>query len=139
MKITLIEPAAPGFHVFSGIKLPRLGLPLIGTILSKLGHDVKVYVQELAPINQKRLANSDLVGISSTTSTAPAAYKLADQIRQQKKNVQVVIGGPHVTFLPDEALEHADFCVRGEGEDTITDLITCLENGTGIDHINGLS
>lgn len=139
MKITLIEPKPPGLHVFSNVKLPRLGLPLIGTILAKLGHDVKIYIQEIAPVNQERLANSDIVGISTTTSTAPAAYNLADQVHRRKPGTPVIIGGPHVTFLPDEALEHGDYCVRGEGEHTITELITSLENGTGMDNIPGLS
>lgn len=139
MKITLVEPKSPGLHVFSSIKLPRLGLPLIGTMLARLGHDVKVFVEDLAPINLKRLLDSDIIGLSATTSTAPAAYRLADEIRQQNRRIPLVIGGPHVTFLPDEALEHVDYCVRGEGEHTMIELVASLENGGDVENIQGLS
>lgn len=36
MRVTFIEPAAPGFHVYSFLKLPRLGLlPLLGTLFKE--------------------------------------------------------------------------------------------------------
>jgi len=55
-----------------------------------------------------------LVGISCLTSTAFEAYKLADQFR--KAGSKVVLGGPHVTAMPEEAGLHADSIVIGEAE-----------------------
>jgi len=139
LKITLIEPQPPSLHVFSDIKLPRLGLPLLGAVLARHGHDVKIFVEDLAPVNMNRVLESDLVGFSATTSTAPAAYKMADQVRRERKDIPIVFGGSHVTFLPEEALEHADYCVRGEGEHTIAELVASLESGSGPEDIIGLS
>ncbi|HBY05274.1 MAG TPA: B12-binding domain-containing radical SAM protein, partial [Desulfotomaculum sp.] len=65
MKITLIEPQPPGLHFFSEIKLPRLGLTLLGAVLARLGHDVRIFVEDLAPVNMTRVLESDLVGFST--------------------------------------------------------------------------
>lgn len=57
---------------------------------------------------------TDLVGISASTPTITAAYALADLYRA--RGVKVVMGGHHVTAMPEEALQHADAVVCGEGE-----------------------
>jgi radical SAM superfamily enzyme YgiQ (UPF0313 family) len=54
--------------------------------------------------------------------------------------VPTVIGGSHVTFMVDEALEHCDFVARGEGGDALMlELVDALESGGGLDAIRGLS
>jgi len=83
------------------------------------------------------LKGADLIGISSITSTAPRAFKLAQRFRTM--GIPVVMGGPHCTFLPEESLEHADYVVRGEGEETIVELVQHLESGIPLDDIQGLS
>src|SRR5512142_2562585 len=50
--------------------------------------------------------NVDLVGITFHTPSAPHVYTLATQFRQ--RGIPVVLGGPHVTLLPDEAQTYAD-------------------------------
>jgi radical SAM superfamily enzyme YgiQ (UPF0313 family) len=137
MKIRLIEPKAPGINVFDRAKLPRLGLPLLGRLLVDRGHDVRIYVETLTPVDWADIAQSDLVGFSTTTSTTPAAYDMADRARGM--SIPVVIGGPHVTFLADEGLEHADFIVRGEGQVTMLELVTALEEERELHSIPGLS
>jgi radical SAM superfamily enzyme YgiQ (UPF0313 family) len=137
MRIRLIETRASSNTVYDHSRLPRLGLPLIGAILTRRGHDVRIYVETLAPIDLDDLLQADLIGISSTTATTPPAYALADRLRAQGKTV--VFGGAHVTFLPEEALEHADYVVRGEGHATIVELIDALEHGSDLAEIAGLS
>ncbi len=136
-KVTLIEPRPPGCHVYSRFALPRLGLPILGAMLKKNGMDVSIYCQDIHPIDIEEVLASELVGISTTTSTAPEAYRIAKLVKQA--GIPVVMGGSHVTFLPDEALEHADFCVRGEGEHTFSELIDAIDANSGFDSINGLS
>ena len=117
---------------------PRLGLPLIGAALKSAGHDVRIYSSKLAPIDERDLAAADLVGISTTTSTAPAAYAMADTLRQ--RGVPVVVGGSHVTFMADEALRHADFVARGEGGEALTlELVEALQGRRELETIAGLS
>jgi radical SAM superfamily enzyme YgiQ (UPF0313 family) len=55
-----------------------------------------------------------LVGITCVTSSAPVAYKIADRYRQA--GAFVVMGGLHVSALPEEALKHCHSVVIGEAE-----------------------
>jgi radical SAM superfamily enzyme YgiQ (UPF0313 family) len=136
-KIIFIEPKAPGFHIYSKWSLPRLGAVFLGTVLKELGHDVKVYVEEIQKLDKSELYSADLVGISTITSTAPRAYATADDLRQ--RGITVVMGGAHPTFLPDEALEHADYVVRGEGEDAVVELLEVLDGNRSLGSVDGLS
>ena len=138
MKIRLVEPPSPSLHLWSYSVYPRLGLPLIGAALRDAGHDVRIYCSKLAPLDDDDLADAGLVGISSTTSTAPAAYALADTLRE--RGIPVVIGGSHVTFMADEALRHAGFVARGEGGDALMlELVEALEGRRALETIAGLS
>ncbi|MBN2167927.1 MAG: radical SAM protein, partial [Actinobacteria bacterium] len=67
-------------------------------------------------------------------------YDIAARIKKLK-DVPVVMGGAHVTFKSDEALENgADYVVRGEGEETFVELIEYLSSGKGtLAGIEGLS
>ena len=138
MKIRLIEPDPPVMHMWSYTAYPRLGLPMIGAALRDAGHDVLIYAPKTAPVDWADVESSDLVGISTTTSTAPAAYAMADRLRA--RGVPVVVGGSHVTFMADEALAHADYVGRGEGgEALMLELIDALEGRRELDSIAGLS
>jgi len=72
-------------------------------------------------------SGADLVAISSFTAQMPEAYALADRFRAAGQTV--VLGGPHVTALPDEALNHADAVVTGEGECRWLDVLADAEAG----------
>jgi radical SAM superfamily enzyme YgiQ (UPF0313 family) len=136
-KIVFIEPKAPNIHVFSYFPLPRLGVLILGTMMRQRGWEVEVYVEDLRRIDYAQVAQADLVGISTITSTAPRAYAIADRV--QGLGVPVLMGGPHVTFKPEEALEHADFVIRGEGERALMELIDAWESRSGFDGVPNLS
>jgi len=137
LKVTLIEPGPPGFHVYSFIKQIRLGLPLLGALLRERGHDVRIFAESLSSVDWDRVLSSDLVGISTITSTSIKAYRYASRARDA--GIPVVMGGPHVTFEADEALEFSDYVVRGEGEETLLELLQVLEGRTSAADVRGLS
>lgn len=110
---------------------------LLGTIAKKLGWDVRVYVEEIADIDYRDVLTADLVGISTITPTASRAYAIADALRDF--GVPVVMGGPHVTFLADEALDHCDYVVRGEGEEALPLLMKALTGKGKLRHAPNLS
>jgi len=62
---------------------------------------------------------------------------IADRIREM--GIPVILGGPHVTFLSEEALEHADFVIRGEGERPLVAFIEAWEKSVGFDSVPNLS
>ena len=137
LKIRLIEPKPPGVNVYDLAKLPRLGLPLIGTMLRQRGHDVRIYCEMLEEVDWRDVEGSDLVGISTTTSTTPRGYAQADRL--EKLGIPVVMGGAHVTFLSEEALAHCSYVVRGEGHATMLELVEALEGQGTLADIRGLS
>ena len=85
MKIRLIEPDAPSMHLWSHSYYVRLGLPMIGAALKQHGHDVRIYNPQLAPIDWDDVHTAELVGLSSTTSTTPATYAIADGLRRRRR------------------------------------------------------
>ncbi len=128
-KVLFIEPRSPRPHIFSRVVIPRLGSVLLGTILRAQGLKVKVIIEEIAtPDHPAFDFQPDLVCISSISSTAPRAYQLADLYRGT--GVPVVMGGPHPSFLPEEALEHSDYVICGEGDEALPRLVAAL-NGIG--------
>lgn len=137
MRIRFVEPRPPGHHVYDLALLPRLGCPLMATMLSELGHDALCYCEMLTHVDVEDCLGADLVGISGTTSTQPYAYLLAAEF--EAAGVPVVLGGPHVSFLPDEALDYASYVIRGEGQQTIGELVAALERQRPLTGIAGLS
>src|SRR5438094_779999 len=68
----------------------------------------------------------DLVAISSFTAQIFEAYEVADFYRS--KNIPVVMGGLHVTMLPEEAMEHCTSVVAGEGEPLWPEVLRDFED-----------
>ena len=69
----------------------------------------------------------DLVGLTFHTPSAPHAYEIADRFRTL--GIAVIMGGPHVTLMPDDAQEHADTIFIGEAELTLPQFINDWAQG----------
>jgi radical SAM superfamily enzyme YgiQ (UPF0313 family) len=70
---------------------------------------------------------ADLVAITFHTPSAPHAYALAAGFR--RRGIPVVLGGPHVTLMPDEAQAHADVIFIGEAESGWPQFLRDFEAG----------
>jgi len=136
-RIVFIEPKSPNLHIFSQFPLPRLGVFILGALAKQKGWDASVVIEQTQNVDFEKLRDADLVGISTITPTAPRAYAMADRIRNS--DVPVIMGGPHVTFLADEALEHADYVVRGEGEEALVRFLEEWEGGRDFRSVPNLS
>ena len=73
----------------------------------------------------------EIVGITALSVKAASALRVAAVCKRANPNVVVAVGGDHPTVLPDRFLRDPaiDFAVRGEGEATMAELVTCLEDG----------
>jgi radical SAM superfamily enzyme YgiQ (UPF0313 family) len=136
-KILFFEPCAPNSYALKRFPMPRLGSLVLGAILKKAGHDVTVFVEDIRPPRMEDLLAADVVAISALTPTAPRAYELAKKLREQ--GTTTVLGGPHVTFMVDEALAYTDYVVRGEAENGIVALVEAVTSGSGLEDVPGLS
>ena len=89
-------------------------------------HWTVLHVDEaVAPIDFN--AQADLVAITFHTPSAPHAYDVAARFRQ--RGITVVLGGPHVTLMPDEAQRHADVIFIGEAESHWPRFLAEFETG----------
>lgn len=76
-----------------------------------------------------KAANADVIGISNMfSSQIEQAYEMADLARLATPDATIVVGGPHVTTDPMEALKRAsiDYVVMGEGEERMAQLLRAL-------------
>ena len=106
-KVSFIEPGVPSLHSFSKFSIPRISAVLLSMILKKKGYNVKTFIEDLAAPDWSFIKGSDLICISTATSTAIKAYRIGKNL--EAMNIPVIMGGAHPTFLPDEALVYADF------------------------------
>lgn len=135
--IYFIEAKSPGAHIFSFTALPRLGSILLATILKNHGYNTKVFIEDLVAPDWKQTEDADMICISAISATATRAFQIAEKFN--KLGIPVALGGVHSTFLPDESLLYADYVVRGEGEETLIELLDHLKAGKPLDSIKGLS
>ena len=105
--------------------LPSLGLL---TVAALTPDDVEVVYREIQDVNpDEQLELFDLVGISSFSAQIDEAYGLADRYRAA--GVPVVMGGLHVTLMPDEAAQHADAVVLNGAEGAWQSLVEDFRRG----------
>ncbi|MEN6535853.1 MAG: cobalamin B12-binding domain-containing protein, partial [Bryobacteraceae bacterium] len=121
MKILLYNPDNGVTRNF----MPHLWMFLLQA-LTPPGHEVLLIDGNAQPMSDADLVNFvqkngvGLVGIGAMTRMIAKAYRVADALRAA--GIKVVMGGPHVTELPDEALgrdggpRHADALALGEAD-----------------------
>ena len=109
--VTLPQVVARGHVVAS---LPSLSLLTIAALTPDEVDMEYLEIPHIADLNTRRLPDYDAVAISTYSAQVGEAYALSDDLR--RRGTKVIMGGPHVTALPREALSHADTVVLGEAE-----------------------
>src|SRR6185369_11373331 len=109
----LTEATSPLFRPIKYSLFPPLGLATLAAYLDPDDH------AEIADEHVRALRmddDPDLVVIQVYITSARRSYEIADHYR--RRGIFVVLGGLHVTSLPEEAAAHADAIFTGPGEDT---------------------
>jgi len=135
VRIKLIKPEELSLSSVTSaetFKIQQLSLPLLAAH-TPAGHKVKIVDESFARDNADE--DVDLLGITVMTDLALRAYQIADDYR--RRSIPVVMGGIHATALPDEALEHADAVVIGEGEEVWQQIVTDAANGHNEKNLSG--
>src|SRR5476651_1069304 len=116
----------PGFVERSKViaSLPSLGLLTLAGLTPEEWEVSYLEVSDIRTL-ESLPSDFDLVAISSFSAQIKEAYELADRYRAA--GVKVALGGLHVTACPEEAVQHADVIVIGEGEPVWAELLSDLE------------
>ena len=117
VKVELLLPAlteakSPFFRPIKYSLFPPLGLATLAAYLDP-DDDVRIQDEHVADLDLDDAP--DLVGIEVYVTSARRAYAIADRYRA--RGARVVLGGLHVTALPEEAARHADAIVLGPAEE----------------------
>ena len=126
IEFVLINPASPTWSVRPGER-PRAARFFRFSMLSSqyVATAMPPYVQTRIIDEEVEVLDfdlhADLVGISFMTYNAPRAYAIADALRA--RGMPVIFGGYHPTFLPEEAIQHADAVCIGEAESNVPRLM----------------
>ncbi len=132
MRVLLVKP--PTGDIYGRFKniapeYAPLGLMYIASVLIEKRHTVKIIDMAIERldinsfIEEAKDFNPDIVGFTAVTPTVNYAYDMI-RILKSKVKCRIVMGGPHVTALPEEAIRMgADAVVRGEAELTIFEAL----------------
>jgi radical SAM superfamily enzyme YgiQ (UPF0313 family) len=127
MRLKLVFPRWPAGSYWGSMffKFPTLALTVLAALCGE-DWEVSIWDENVEEIDFDDPA--DLVGISVMTPLAPRAYELARRFRE--RGYKVILGGFHPTFLPQEALQHADAVGIGEAEGYWTEVLSDFRRGT---------
>jgi len=131
IKIALVSPKGPLYRHRGGIWKKSLRYqPLTLTTLAalipeELPVELQLFDEGIADVPLD--LDADIVGLTVITGTAMRAYELADHFRS--RGITVVLGGPHVTLIPEDAQPHADAIVTGYAEDSWPRLLRDFADG----------
>jgi anaerobic magnesium-protoporphyrin IX monomethyl ester cyclase len=145
VNVTLVNPPYParGHHHPPFI---TIGLGYLGAVLEKNGYKVNIIdcqAQKFTIADFEREIGKyqpKIVGITSTTLTYNSAIKLAGIAKKVHPNCLTVLGGCHVTFWDDKALEECaalDVAVRKEGEYTFLEIANRVKEGKPLNDVLG--
>jgi len=147
VKVALINPPIPE-GVFRHQPYLPMGLAYLAAVLERNSHEVKILDCPTLKINceqlKKKIGDFDpeVVGITSMTPTINSAFAAAHAVKEAKSDAIVVIGGPHATFMDEQILRDVadvDIVVRGEGEQTITEIVQKNANREKLDDAAGIT
>lgn len=131
MRIALVNPITrrtQGYHTI-GSYIPQLGLQALAQLVPD-GHQVDLIDEVFGPQATNTLLTRDrydLVGLTAYTSGATRAYEIAAACRRQ--GIPTVIGGPHASACPEEALAHFDAVATGECDETWPGIVRDAASG----------
>ncbi|MDL2236906.1 B12-binding domain-containing radical SAM protein [Christensenellaceae bacterium OttesenSCG-928-K19] len=114
------------------IRNPSTGLVTLATIAQKIVTDTLMYSESVSLIRYEDVYDADIIFFSVNTFNAVRSYEIADRLRE-KSNAVLVMGGMHASLNYPEAIQHCDYVLTGDADESITELIHALRNGQEID------
>lgn len=144
MKVLLIQAEPPGD--IQDFNFP-MGYACLDSVLTKHGHEVEILFTVAYCLAEKDIARraieskAQVIGIGGMWPYLPRTEKIVKMLREVCPDAKIVIGGWMATYLPELVLSKtgADFCIAGEGEAALLQLLNSLEGKTDYSNIKGLT
>ena len=165
LSICLIRPAAViSTNSFAAASVPPIGVAYLGAVLRESDYSVTIIdgigeaIDQYEPIpgrpkgmrqglSDRQIVDRipvdvDVIGVSIPFSLEwPFQRSLIGKIRKRFPNVVIIAGGEHVTALPEYTLSDCqaiDYCVLGEGEQILLNLVDVLKKDGDVRKVGGL-
>ena len=151
VKVLFIEPPKDAWFVMGEYVPPPFGILVLASYLEAAHRDVEIEVIDCQAEKldwgslEERIASSDpdIVAPSGlATCNAYAVLRTVELAKTANPSVTTVVGGQHFTALAAESLAaypDIDLVVRGEGEQTLADLLRALEKKKPLSNVKGIS
>jgi len=126
---------------------PPLGLCSLAAVTRLEGYETKILDAEALRLSFEETVeriveeSPDYIGMTAVTISVGNAAKLAEMIKEHYRKTIIIIGGPHLTAVPEETMDKFrafDIGVIGEGEVTIVELLNALAGGGNVESVKGL-
>ena len=127
---------------------PPLGIAYIAAYLKKNGFEVAIIDSLALRISQEEIVSKvnefkpDFIGITVLTQQFGAAVDLAQALKASDPKTPIIFGGIHIFSQHEEIIKSetcVDFCVRGEGELTLLELIRTIQSGGRLSEVKGVT
>ncbi len=131
----------------AGYTEPPFGLCYLAAVTRQQGFRTSIVDAQALNLDLRETIDAvlsstpDYVGITITTQLVISAVALANELKKIKPEIIVIVGGAHITALPERTLNDNpcfDFAVVGEGENTLSELLDALEAEKDLKQVSGL-
>jgi len=124
-RLLLINPSNihKGLGNIRASAFPPLNLPYLAAVTPR-HYQIEVLDENIQPFEYRE---ADIVGITAYTASVYRAYQISQIYRKQ--GIPTIMGGIHVSMMPEEALQYCDTVVKGEAEDIWPKVLEDFEAG----------
>ncbi len=148
MKVLLIDPPKKIWELMGDCCAPPLGLAYVAAALEE--NDIPVEIIDCNGMGitwedlpgKVRRVSPDIVGTAGMTPMISGAVKTVNLVKEVDPSIKTVMGGIHATFTYEDLLKEnspIDIVVRGEGEETMVELVRCLERNGDLKNVKGIA
>jgi len=149
-RLLLIEPPRNFWFVMGEYLPPPSALLILAAYIERElpNVDIDIVDCQADQLDWKKLeryiesASPTMILTSGFTTNAYSCVKACEVAKTVNKNIVTIVGGIHFSFTPEESLRNypeIDIIVRGEGENTIVDVIKTLEANGRLTNVQGIS
>mgnify|MGYP001063583247 CR=1 FL=1 len=147
-KLLLITPPYHAGVVESAGRWPNLGFVYLAGHARRAGYEVKIYDAMTKNHGLEEIRHEiadfrpDFVGSTSYTASFPAAMDVLRTAKEVDPSIITLMGGIHANFMYEEILRlhpYVDHVVRGEGEETLPELLDAIRDGGDLRKVLGIA